>query len=325
MSKDIWVYAEIDEGRLNETVLELLSKSVELKAELGGRVAAILAGAADSGIHKSLSDHGADIIITADSSVLGEYSARTYADALTQLSRKYEPSIFLFPATPSGYEIAPLVMCALGTGLTADAIDLGIDKDGDFIQTTPGFGGNILAHICIGEKRPQMVTVRPKVFEPRLIENKPMAELISEPVSCVRDEDYELVDVLVQEAEKASLKDAKVVVACGRGIKKADDIELIKEFASQIGATLACSRPLVDCGWLPHEIQIGQSGCTVKADCIINIGISGSTQYLAGMQNSKCIISINTNPSAPIMGISHYGVVADYRKLLPAIVNKLRK
>src|SRR5699024_816031 len=182
---------------------------------------------------------------------------------------------------------------------------------------------SILAHICIGEKRPQMVTVRPKVFEPRLAAGKPAAERIVEPVSCEADEAYELLEVLHGQGVGAGLKDTKVVVACGRGVKKQEDLELMRRFADRIGGVLACSRPLVDCGWLPHELQIGQSGCTVKADVIINIGISGSTQYLAGMQNSKCIISINTNESAPIMAASHYSLAADYRKLIPALLAKL--
>ena len=323
MSKDIWVYAETVDGRLSETVPELLTKAVELSGKLGGRVAAVLTGSAGAEVEKTLSDYGAQAVIIAESEALASYSARNYSDALTQLCRKYEPSIFLFPAGPIGYEVAPLVMCALGTGLTADAIDLFVDEDGDFIQTTPGFGGSILAHICIGEMRPQMVTVRPKVFEPRLAAGKPAAERIVEPVSCEADEAYELLEVLHGQGVGAGLKDAKVVVACGRGVKKQEDLELMRRFADRIGGVLACSRPLVDCGWLPHELQIGQSGCTVKADVIINIGISGSTQYLAGMQNSKCIISINTNESAPIMAASHYSLAADYRKLIPALLAKL--
>lgn len=323
MSKDIWVYAETVDGRLSETVPELLTKAVELSGKLGGRVAAVLTGSAGAEVEKTLSDYGAQAVIIAESEALASYSAGNYADALTQLCRKYEPSIFLFPAGPIGYEVAPLVMCALGTGLTADAIDLFVDEDGDFIQTTPGFGGSILAHICIGEKRPQMVTVRPKVFEPRLAAGKPAAERIVEPVSCEPDTAYELLEVLKGQGAGAGLKDARVVVACGRGVKKQEDLELMRRFADRIGGVLACSRPLVDCGWLPHELQIGQSGCTVKADVIINIGISGSTQYLAGMQNSKCIISINTNESAPIMAASHYSLAADYRKLIPALLAKL--
>ena len=242
---------------------------------------------------------------------------------MTALAQKYEPEIFIIPATGVGREIAPLTMQALDTGLTADALDLIYDEDGDFIQVTAGFGGNILAHICIGQKRPQMVTVCAKVFDAVPLEHAGEAEVIREAVDCAADPAYALIEAVAAEKSHAQLKDAKIVVACGRGIKKKEDLDMIAEFASRIGASLACSRPLSDCGWMPHEAQLGQSGCTVKADLIINIGISGSTQYLAGMQNSKCIVSVNTNETAPIMAISNYSIVADYRQFIPALMKKL--
>ncbi len=324
MSNDIWVYAETNDGKLCDIVPELLSKGRQLKAHKGGSLVAVVLGTAGEAALAELSEYGADKIIIGESAVLSGYSARSYAQALTSLAKKYKPEIFMFPATGTGREIAPLTMQALGTGLTADALDLIFDEDGDFIQVTAGFGGSILAHICIGEKRPQMVTVCAKVFDAEPAAASGAAELVREPVECSADPAYELLEAVAGGKAQAQLKDAKVVVACGRGVKKKEDLDMIAEFASRIGASLACSRPLSDCGWLPHEAQLGQSGCTVKADFIINIGISGSMQYLAGMQNSKCIVSINTNDSAPIMAISDYAIVADYRKLLPALLKKLR-
>ena len=169
-----------------------------------------------------------------------------------------------------------------------------------------------------------MVTVCAKVFDAEPVEAAIETEVIHEAVDCAADPAYALIEAVAAEKAHAQLKDAKIVVACGRGIKKKEDLDMISEFASLIGASLACSRPLSDCGWMPHEAQLGQSGCTVKADLIINIGISGSTQYLAGMQNSKCIVSVNTNETAPIMAISNYSIVADYRQLIPALMKKLR-
>ena len=168
-----------------------------------------------------------------------------------------------------------------------------------------------------------MVTVCAKVFDAVPLEHAGEAEVIREAVDCAADPAYALIEAVAAEKSHAQLKDAKIVVACGRGIKKKEDLDMIAEFASRIGASLACSRPLSDCGWMPHEAQLGQSGCTVKADLIINIGISGSTQYLAGMQNSKCIVSVNTNETAPIMAISNYSIVADYCQLIPALMKKL--
>lgn len=324
MSKDIWVYAETNNGELCDIVPELLTKGRQLKAHSGGNLAAVVLGSADEHVIGQLSKYGADKIIIGENAALADYSARTYAHAMTELARKYAPEIFIIPATGMGREIAPLTMQALDTGLTADALDLIYDEDGDFIQVTAGFGGNILAHICIGQKRPQMVTVCAKVFDAEPVEAAIETEVIHEAVDCAADPAYALIEAVAAEKAHAQLKDAKIVVACGRGIKKKEDLDMISEFASLIGASLACSRPLSDCGWMSHESQLGQSGCTVKTDLIINIGISGSTQYLAGMQNSKCIVSVNTNETAPIMAISNYSIVADYRQLIPALMKKLR-
>lgn len=323
MSKDIWVYAETNNGRLCDIVPELLTKGRQLKEHKGGELVAVVLGAADNAAINELSEYGADKIIIGENAALSSYSARTYAQAMTALAKKYEPEIFIIPATGAGREIAPLTMQALNTGLTADALDLIFDEDGDFIQVTAGFGGNILAHICIGEKRPQMVTVCAKVFDAEPVGTPHAAKVVREAVECAKDPAYELLEAVASEKARAQLNDAKIVVACGRGIKKKEDLDMIVEFASRIGASLACSRPLSDCGWMPHESQLGQSGCTVKADLIINIGISGSTQYLAGMQNSKCIVSVNINDSAPIMAVSNYAIVADYRRFIPALLKKL--
>lgn len=323
MSKDIWVYAETNNGRLCDIVPELLTKGRQLRAHMGGELAAVILGAADEDTLKELSEYGVDKIIIGENAVLSSYSARTFAQAMAALAKKYEPEILIIPATGAGREVAPLTMQALGTGLTADALDLIFDEDGDFIQVTAGFGGNILAHICIGEKRPQMVTVCAKVFDAEPVGDPHAAEIVREAVECAEDSAYELLESVASGAVHTRLRDAKIVVACGRGIKKKEDLDMISEFTSRIGASLACSRPLSDCGWMQHESQLGQSGCTVKADLIINIGISGSTQYLAGMQNSKCIVSVNTNDSAPIMAISNYAIVADYRRFIPALLKKL--
>ena len=322
MSKDIWVYAETHDGKLCDIVPELLTKGRQLKAHNGGDLVAVVLGSSDDAALRELSEYGADMVIIGENAALSSYSARTYAQAMTALAKKYEPEIFIIPATGVGREVAPLTMQALDTGLTADALDLIYDEDGDFLQVTAGFGGNILAHICIGEKRPQMVTVCAKVFDAQPV-GVHETNIIREKIECSVDPAYELLEAVAAEKAEVQLKDAKIVVACGRGIKKKEDLDMIADFANCIGASLACSRPLTDCGWMQHESQLGQSGCTVKADLIINIGISGSTQYLAGMQNSKCIVSVNTNDQAPIMAISNYAIVADYRQLIPALLKKL--
>ncbi len=323
----IWVFAEQEAGVISPTTFELLAKSIDLKAKLGGKdeITAVVLGDNVAALADTLFSYGAEKVIAAENANLAVYSARPYAKVLKELSEKYLPSIFLFPASPQGRDLAPRVMCDLRTGLTADAIDLDIDEDGVFVQTTPNFGGNILSHICIMEKRPQMVTVHPKVFSPIAPIAGAKGELIVEKPEVEADDCYTVIGTEKRVFEGKPIADCSVLVSGGRGIKSEEDLAQLRELAELLGGELASSRPIVDNGWLPHEKQIGQSGTTVKPDFILNIAVSGSVQYLAGMQNAKCIMSINNFREAPIWDVSHYGAVADYSKLIPAVIAEIRR
>lgn len=325
--KDIWVFAEQEDGVLSGTTFELLAKAHDLKAKLGGTdaVVAVLLGSGVAGLAPTLFAYGAEKVIVAENDALAQYSARPYEKALVQLCEKRKPSIFLFAASVQGRDVAPRVMCSLRTGLTADAIDLDVDEEGTFVQTTPNFGGNILSHIAIPEKRPQMVTVHPRVFEPFEPKEGATGELITETVDVEPDNDYVVVESTKKVYDGKPIDECDVLVAGGRGIKSEEDLEQLRKLAGLIGGELACSRPLCDCGWMPHEEQIGQSGTTIKPKFILNVAISGSVQYLAGMQNAGCIMSINHTASAPIYDVSHYGAVIDYRKLIPAVIDEIER
>lgn len=325
--KDIWVFAEQEDGVLSGTTFELLAKAHDLKAKLGGTdaVVAVLLGSGAAGLAPTLFAYGAEKVIVAENDALAQYSARPYEKALVQLCEKRKPSIFLFAASVQGRDVAPRVMCSLRTGLTADAIDLDVDEEGTFVQTTPNFGGNILSHIAIPEKRPQMVTVHPRVFEPFEPKEGATGELITETVDVEPDSDYVVVESTKKVYDGKPIDECDVLVAGGRGIKSEEDLAELRKLAGLIGGELACSRPLCDCGWMPHEEQIGQSGTTVKPKFILNVAISGSVQYLAGMQNAGCIMSINHTASAPIYDVSHYGAVIDYRKLIPAVIDEIER
>lgn len=323
--KGIWVFAEQQNGKLNGTVLELLAKSQELKEHTGEEISAVLLGKNVSHLTDTLFAYGADKVILVENDALENYSARPYEAALTQVAEKYKPSIILYGATSLGRDLAPRLMVSLNTGLTADAIDLGFDKDEVFYQTTPAYGGSILAHIVILEARPQMATVRPMMFEPIEPRVGAKGEIITETVTVEADPDYEVLETAPKQDTGDSIEGAQVVVAGGRGIKEETDLAALKELAELLGGKLAASRPLVDNGWLPHEKQIGQSGAAIKPKYIFNIAISGSVQYQVGMQNSGCIISINHTKGAPIFDISHYGAVADYRSVVPALVEEIKR
>ena len=323
--KGIWIFAEQQNGVLNPVTLELLAKAQELKAHNGEDIYAVLLGNGVKALASTLIAHGADKVIVAEDPALESYSARPYQQAMTELAEKYKPSIILYGATSLGRDFAPRVMVSLKTGLTADAIDLGYDEDDVFYQTTPAYGGSILAHIVILECRPQMATVRPKMFVPLEADESRQGEIISESVSVCTEDCYEVLEVTQKVSDREPIDKADLLVCGGRGIKSEENLKMLGELAELLGGQVAASRPLVDNGWLPHEEQIGQSGATVKPDHIINIAISGSVQYQVGMQNSKCIISINHTTGVPIFDISHYGAVADYRSLVPAIIEEIKK
>ena len=324
--KDIWVFAEQEDGVLSGTTFELLAKAHDLKAKKrAGIYNTVLLGSGVAGLAPTLFAYGAEKVIVAENDALAQYSARPYEKALVQLCEKRKPSIFLFAASVQGRDVAPRVMCSLRTGLTADAIDLDVDEEGTFVQTTPNFGGNILSHIAIPEKRPQMVTVHPRVFEPFEPKEGATGELITETVDVEPDNDYVVVESTKKVYDGKPIDECDVLVAGGRGIKSEEDLAELRKLAGLIGGELACSRPLCDCGWMPHEEQIGQSGTTVKPKFILNVAISGSVQFLAGMQNAGCIMSINHTASAPIYDVSHYGAVIDYRKLIPAVIDEIER
>ena len=322
--KGIWIFAEQQNGVLDPAVAELLAKAQELKTHNGEKISAVLLGCGVKQLAPALIAQGADQVIVAENEALAAYSARPYQQALAQLAEKYKPSIILYGATSLGRDLAPRVMVSLRTGLTADAIDLGYDEDGVFYQTTPAYGGSILAHIVILECRPQMATVRPKIFSPLEPDASRTGEVIEEAVEVRCEDCYEVLSN-AKAVNGTPIDKAPVLVCGGRGIKSEADLDMLRELASLLGGQLAASRPLVDNGWLSHDEQIGQSGASVKPGHIINVAISGSVQYQVGMQNSKCIISINHTPGAPIFDISHYGVTEDYRGVVPAIIAEIKK
>lgn len=323
----IWIFAEQTDGVLSSVSLELLAKAQELKAASGNaeEVTAVLLGHGVEHLTAPLIAQGADTVILAEHPNLVPYKPRTYKKALVELAQKYKPSIFLLPSTPLGRDLAPRVMCALNTGLTADAIDLSFDEDGLFVHTTPAYGGNVLVNIAIPEQRPQMVTVRPLVFSPLTPDLSRAGKVIRETVDAEDDPDYAVIETVEKPTEGTPLPEAKVVISGGRGIKSEEDLDRLRQLADLLGGQLGCSRPLCDNGWMPHDTQIGQSGVTVKPDFILNIGVSGAGQYTSGMDQARCVMSINHTEGAPIFGISHYGAVADYRTVLPALLLELKR
>lgn len=321
----IWVFAEQTDGVLAPVTLELLAKAQALKTACGEPVTAVLLGHRVEALAPRLIAHGADTVLLADHPCLAQYKPRPYKTALVELTQRHCPSILLLPATPLGRDLAPRVMCALSTGLTADAVGLSFDGDGVFVQTTPAYGGTVLVDIAIPERRPQMVTVRPQVFEPLPPDPARTGSVLRETVTVEDDPDYGVLETAEKPVEGVPLSQARVVVSGGRGVKDREDLDRLRRLAELLGGQLGCSRPLCDNGWLPHDAQIGQSGAAVQPDFLLNVGISGAGQYVSGIERAKCVMSIDHTGGAPIFAVSHYGVEADYRTVLPALLRELER
>jgi len=238
------------------------------------------------------------------------------------LIKKVKPEICLIGATSLGRSLAPRLAASLETGLTADCTGLEIDEDGKLIQIRPAFSENILAHIK-SDKYPQMSTVRYKEFDESKRDENRKGQIVK--VDAVEPEN-ELVKVIKElKSQEVNISDASVVVAAGKGLKKAEDMAMIKELADLLSGVVGASREIVDDGFISKDFQVGYSGNRVKPKLYIACGISGAPQHLAGMKESDFIVAINTDPSAPIFNVADYGIVDDMYKVVPDLINKIKQ
>ena len=327
--KDAWrgvaVFAELGgNGRVHNVTLELIGKARELAAVTGHPVYVLLMGSGAGAAARDLLRYGVDKVFLYDHPAFSSFLIEAYANAFSDFIRRVRPSAILVGATNLGRTLAPRVAARFQTGVTADCTVLQMRENTDLVQIRPAFGGNVMAQIITTRSRPQFCTVRYKIFS--------APDPVDRPSGTV--EVMEVTDDMVRtrarvleafpKAAQLDLSEAKVVVAVGRGVKKESDLEPIRELAGLLGAQLACTRPLVEKGWFDSKRQIGLSGRTVNADLIVTVGVSGSVQFAAGMKGSACIVSINSDPAAPIFDIAHYGICGDWYTVLPALLNDLK-
>jgi electron transfer flavoprotein alpha subunit len=238
---------------------------------------------------------------------------------------KVRPSVVMAGATSMGRSLAPRIAARFGTGITADCTGLAIRENGDLVQTRPAFGGNIMAQIVTPHTRPQLCTVRYRVFDAAPRREKPTAQVeVMQAPDGLENLGAQVLDVLAKPKE-LDISEAEVIVAVGRGVKDEAGLSLAKRLADILGAQLACTRPMVENGWFDPRRQIGLSGRTVKPKLIITIGVSGAVQFAAGMDKSEFIISINNDPEASIFNLSHIGLVGDLYEVLPAFMEKVER
>ncbi|MBR3582204.1 MAG: electron transfer flavoprotein subunit alpha [Kiritimatiellae bacterium] len=323
--RGVWVYAEQREGALHGVSFELLGEGRVLAEKLGVPLTAVLLGSGVEALAAPLFEHGADRVILADHPALAAYTAEAYAEALSALVRKYKPEALLAGATTIGRGFVPRVAIEVRTGLTADCTGLDIDPaTRRLLQTRPAFGGNIMACIECPDHRPQMATVRPKVFKAAPAQPGRTGELVRETLDLKTPAVRVLETVHAMENEK-NVADAEIIVTGGRGLGKPENFALLRELADALGgAAIGASRAAVDAGWISAFHQVGQTGKTVRPKVYIACGVSGQIQHLVGMNSSDTIIAINKDPDAPIFGVADIGIVGDLFQVVPEIIRALK-
>jgi electron transfer flavoprotein alpha subunit len=332
---EVWVYAEQEDGSLHDVVLELCGKARDLADTLGVKTGVVLPGAGVKHLAKDLIAHGIDTVYVVDDQRLSHYQTAPYTRVMNTIIERRKPQIVIFGATALGRDLAPRVASSLRAGMTADCTDLDISDVVDpktkvehknlLLQIRPAFGGNIIATIVNFDQWPQMATVREGVMALKPADPSRQGQVVDEKVEI---DDRELALKLIKrhiEPRKINLKGARVIVAGGGGIGSKDNFKLIHDLAGAIGGAVGASRAAIDNGFIGKEHQIGQTGTTVRPALYIAVGISGAIQHRAGMEESAKIIAINKDPQAPIFSVAHYGIVGDYKQILPMMIKAIKE
>ena len=336
--KGVYVFAQQVDNELSGIAFELLGKAKELAADLSTDVTAVLIGSGVKGLADQLAEYGADKVIVVDDPELKEYRTEPYAHALASVINEYKPEIVLVGATAIGRDLGPRVSARVATGLTADCTVLEIgdfpinpipgkeQKHNQLLMTRPAFGGNTIATIACPDNRPQMATVRPGVMQKIDPIAGAKAEVIEYNPGFTPNNKYvEILDIVKEVSDTVDIMEAKILVSGGRGVGSAENFKMLQDLADVIGGTVSCSRAVVDNGWLPKELQVGQTGKTVRPNVYFAIGISGAIQHTAGMEESDIIVAINKDETAPIFDVADYGIVGDLNKIVPKLTEELKK
>ena len=324
--RGLWVFAEQRGGKVQEVAFELLGEGRVLADRLGVELCAVLLGSQVRNCAATLFEHGADKVIVVDHPALAAYTAEPYAEAMSTLIRKYKPEILLAGATSMGRGFIARVAIQVNAGLTADCTELDVDLEKRLLlQTRPAFGGNIMACIICPDHRPQMATVRPKVFKHPVPVAGRRGELIEESLT-LKDPVVKVVEVVNAMQNEVNVAGAEFIVTGGRGLGAPENFKLMADLADALGgAAVGASRAAVDAGWISSFHQVGQTGKTVRPKIYIACGVSGQIQHLVGMNSSDTIIAINKDPDAPIFGVADIGIVGDLFQVVPEMIKALKR
>ena len=331
------VYCEYEDGKVADVSLELLTKGRSLATQLGVKLQAIVAGDKLEGIEAQLFPYGVDTVYKVEDARLYPYTSLPHSSILINLFKEIQPQIAFMGATSIGRDLGPRVSSCLHSGLTADctSLEIGSHKDPKtqkeyenlLYQIRPAFGGNIVATIVNPDCRPQMATVREGVMKKEIFDADYKGEVINLDVNKYTSAEDFVVEIIDRHVEKSkiNLKAAPIIVAGGYGVGSKENFDLLYQLADTLGAEVGATRAAVDAGWAEHARQIGQTGVTVRPKLYIACGISGQIQHIAGMQESSIIISVNSDPAAPINNIADYVINGTIEEVLPKLIKYYKK
>ena len=335
--KGVYVFAQQVDNELSGIAFELLGKAKDLAKDLDTDVTAVLIGSEVKNLADELAAYGADKVIVVDDPELKEYRTEPYTHALASVINEYKPEIMLVGATAIGRDLGPRVSARVATGLTADCPVLEIgdfplvaipgreQKHNQLLMTRPAFGGNTIATIACPDNRPQMATVRPGVMQAIDKIEGAKAEVIEFNPGFTPDNKYvEIMEVVKSVTDVVDIMDANILVSGGRGVGSPENFKILEDLAEVLGGEVSCSRAVVDAGWKPRDIQVGQTGKTVRPNVYFAIGISGAIQHVAGMEEADIIVAINKDDTAPIFDVADYGIVGDLNKIVPMLTEQLK-
>lgn len=322
----VWVFGDYRNYFKNRVTLQLIAKGKELADKLEAEMAVVLLGDRVDEYAMEYVAHGADIVMVAEHPDLKDYHVEIYAALLTRWAEEFQPEIFLAGATAFGREFFPRLAKRLHTGLSADCVALEIDeKTSLLVQTTPAFGGQLLAEVVTPKHRPQMATVHPGVFQERPHDKEAVGRIVYVEVDNLPEARVRILRSRRQQTYNIDLEDAPVVIAGGKGLGSKRHFKMIYELAEQLEAEVGATRPVVLEGWAEEDRLLGQTGKKIKPKLLITIGTSGALQYTSGIQGAETIIAINRDPNAPIFQMADLGLVGDATTLLPLLLEALRK
>ncbi len=338
--KGVFVFAQQVDNKVSGIAYELLGKAKELAESLETKeVTAVLIGSGVKALADNLAEYGADKVIVVDDPELKEYRTEPYAHALSSVINEYKPEIVLVGATAIGRDLGPTVSARVETGLTADCTVLEIGDfplqpipgkeneqlHGQLLMTRPAFGGNTIATIACPDNRPQMATVRPGVMQKIEPKKGAKAEVIEYNPGFTANNRYVTIKEVVKAvSDVKDIMDAKILVSGGRGVGSPENFKILEDLAEALGGQVSCSRAVVDAGWKPKDMQVGQTGKTVRPNLYVAVGISGAIQHVAGMEESDIIVAINKDEDAPIFDVADYGVVGDLNKIVPKLTEEIK-